>query len=254
MQRFGAQPHLIDEILNQDIMKRLAYTIFAAVLMVATTMKASAQSEESRSVSGFHSIGSGGPFDVHVKIDGTESLKIKGSAEAIKEIETTVKDGTLRIKFKNHENWNDRDLGRVDIYVTAKSLSSLANAGSGSIKVEGTVSGDKVNVSLSGSGNISTSVKADNFHVAISGSGSVELSGTADETKVSIAGSGNMNGKRFKTGTANVSIAGSGNANLGAEKSISANIVGSGNVYYSGNATVGDTRTVGSGRVSRSND
>ncbi|MDO3640792.1 head GIN domain-containing protein [Mucilaginibacter sp. L3T2-6] len=231
-------------------MKRIVYTIVAAMLVAATSIKASAQSDESRSVSGFNGIGSGGPFDVHVKIDGTESLKIKASQEAIKEIDTYVKDGKLQIKFKHHDRWNDHDFGRIDIYITAKSLSSLANAGSGSIKVDGSITGDAT-VALSGSGNISTSVKASRFHVAISGSGSVDLSGTANETKVSIAGSGDMNGKRFKTATANVSIAGSGNAHFGADKTVSATIVGSGNVYYSGSATVENTRTVGSGRVTR---
>ncbi|MDB4922357.1 head GIN domain-containing protein [Mucilaginibacter sp.] len=232
-------------------MKRIAYTVFAAVLMVAITLKASAQSEETRQVSGFTSIGSGGPFDVHVKINGTESLKIEASSEAIKEIETKVEDGKLQIKFKHHDNWDHENYGKIDVYVTAKSLSGLANAGSGSIKVDGTVSGDKVNISLSGSGSISSSVKAGDFHTAISGSGSIALSGSADETKVVISGSGEMDGRHFKTNTASVTIAGSGNAHFGADKSISARIVGSGNVVYTGNATITDSRTVGSGRLSK---
>lgn len=233
-------------------MKRIAYTIFAAVLMVATTLRASAQSEESRQVSGFTSIGSGGPFDVHVKIDGTESLKIKGSAEAIREIETKVEDGGLQIKFK-HRSGDHENYGKIDIYVTAKSLSGLVNAGSGSMKVEGTVSGSKVNISLSGSGSISSSVKAGDFHAVISGSGSIALSGSADETKIAISGSGDLDGRRFKTNTASVTIAGSGNAHLGADKSISATIVGSGNVVYTGTATISNSRTVGSGRLSKEN-
>jgi hypothetical protein len=233
-------------------MKRIAYIIFAAVLTVATTLKASAQSEESRQVSGFTSIGSGGPFNVYVKINGTESLKIKGSSEAISEIETKVEDGGLQIKFK-HRGGNHENYGNIDIYVTAKSLSGIANAGSGSIKVEGTVSGAKVNISLSGSGSISSAVKAGNFHAALSGSGSIALSGSADETKVAISGSGDLDGRHFKTNTASVTIAGSGNAHFGADKSISATIVGSGNVIYSGNATISDSRTVGSGRLSKEN-
>ncbi|MDB5091274.1 MAG: putative auto-transporter adhesin, head domain [Mucilaginibacter sp.] len=234
-------------------MKRITYIIFAAVLTVATTLKASAQSEESRQVSGFTSIGSGGPFDVHVKIDGTESLKIKASSDAIKEIETKVEDGGLQIKFKHRNNYDHENYGKIDIYVTAKSLSALANAGSGSIKVEGTVSGDKVSISLSGSGSISSAVKAGDFHTAISGSGSIALSGSADDTKVVISGSGDLDGRHFKTNTASVTIAGSGNAHFGADKSISARIVGSGNVVYSGNATISDSRTVGSGRLSKEN-
>ncbi|MDP9078185.1 MAG: DUF2807 domain-containing protein [Bacteroidota bacterium] len=231
-------------------MKRLACTIFAAVLMVATTLTASAQSQETRQVSGFHAIASGGSFDVHVKINGTESLKISASSEAIKEIETYVKDGKLRIKFKDdHEN---ADYGRIDIYITAKSLSELDNAGSGSISVDGTVSGDRVNISIAGSGSVTSSVKAGEFHASIGGSGSLKLNGTADASKINIAGSGELNGKGFKTSTANVTIAGSGNAYFGADKTIKANIVGSGNVVYSGNAT-SDSRTIGSGSVSKEN-
>jgi hypothetical protein len=232
-------------------MKRLAYITFAAILMIATTLKASAQLEETRQVSGFSTIGSSGPFDVHVMINGTESLKIKAEPDVIKEIETKVEDGRLEIKFKHHGNWNHENNGRIYIYVTAKSLTGLANAGSGSIKVEGILSGTKVNIALSGSGNISASVKADDFHAAISGSGSIDLNGTASESKVSISGSGNINGKGFKTTSANVSIAGSGSAHFGADKSISASIVGSGNVIYYGNATIADFRTIGSGRLSR---
>ena len=111
-------------------MKKLVYTIVAFVLVAATSFKVSAQSEESRSVSGFNGVGSAGPFEVHVKIDGTESLKIKASQEAIKEIETYVKDGKLQIKFKHRDYSNDNNFGRIDIYVTAKSVSSIANADS----------------------------------------------------------------------------------------------------------------------------
>lgn len=231
-------------------MKRLTYTIFAAILMIVTTLKASAQSEETRQVSGFHAITSAGSFNVHVKIDGTESLKISASSDIIKEIETYVKDGKLRIKFKDEYNRNNANYGRIDIYVTAKSLSELVNAGSGSINVDGTVSGDNVNISLAGSGSISSTIKAGEFHASIGGSGSLKLNGTADESKINIAGSGELNGKGFKTSTANVSIAGSGNAHLGVDKNIKATIAGSGNVIYSGNAT-SDSRTIGSGRLSR---
>jgi hypothetical protein len=232
-------------------MKKIAYSIFAAVLVITTTLKASAQSEENRQVSGFNSIVSSGPFDIHVKINGTESLKISANSTIIGEIETVVEDGKLEIKFKHHYEWNHDHMGQIDVYVTAKSLSALANSGSGSIKVDGTVSGENVTIILSGSGNITSSVKSGELHANISGSGSIHLNGSAGESKVSIAGSGEMNAKELKTGSAAVSITGSGSAYLHAEKSISAHIVGSGNVVYSGNATVTDSRTIGSGSISK---
>jgi Putative auto-transporter adhesin, head GIN domain len=232
-------------------MKKIVYSIFAVVLVIVATQKVSAQADQNRQVSGFNSISSSGPFDVHVKINGTESLKISANSDIINEIETVVEDHKLEIRFKHHREWNHEHSDRIDVYVTAKSLSSLANAGSGAIKVDGTVSGENVNVTLSGSGNITSSVKSGNLHATITGSGSIQLNGSAGDAKVMISGSGEMNGKEFKTGSASVVITGSGSAYFDAEKTISAHIVGSGNVIYTGNATVNNSMTVGSGRVSK---
>jgi hypothetical protein len=228
------------------IMKKAAYALLFAMLTLTTAF---AQHEEKRNVSGFHSISSAGPFNVYIKIDGTESLKISASPDVISEIETIVDNGNLKIRFKHHDEWKHEDMGNIDIYVSAKSLSSLSNAGSGKVKVDGYLDGEKVNCSLSGSGDITSGVKSGNLHVSISGSGTVHLKGSADDTHISIAGSGDLQGKNLKTSSASISIAGSGSAYLDADKELSANIVGSGNVVYSGNAKV-DSRTVGSGRVS----
>src|ERR1700761_3647294 len=184
-------------------MKKLAYTVFAALLFVAATFTAKAE-EQNRSVSGFNSIAAGGPFEVHVKIDGSESLKISAPSSIINEIETRVDEGTLHIRFKERNyNWKDEH-GKIEIWIHAKSLSGLSNAGSGNIEVEGSLTGNDAHISLSGSGNIHTAVKTENFKANIAGSGNIDINGNANETKVSIAGSGGLNAKRFKTNSASV--------------------------------------------------
>jgi uncharacterized protein YdeI (BOF family) len=233
-------------------MKKAAYSLLFTMLVITTTFTAFGQTEETRNVSGFHSISSTGPFNVHVDINGTESLKISANANVINEIETVVDNGNLKIKFKHRDEWNHENTGKIDIYITAKSLSGLSNAGSGKIKVDGDMDAEKVDIALAGSGDISSAVKSGSLHISISGSGSVNINGKADETHISIAGSGDLRGKSLRTGSASISIAGSGSAFLDAEKEISASIAGSGNVIYSGNATV-DSRTVGSGRVTKEN-
>jgi hypothetical protein len=232
-------------------MKKIVYSVFAGILLITATLKVSAQSEQTREVSGFNSIASSGPFDVHVKINGTESLKLKANQDIINEIETVVENGTLEIKFKHHHDRNYDNTERIDVYVTAKSLSAVANAGSGSIKIDGVVHGENVKLILSGSGDITSSVKSGDLHVSISGSGSIHINGDVNDANISIAGSGELMGKELVTGSASVSITGSGSAYFAANKTVSASIVGSGNVIYSGNATTGDIRTIGSGRVSK---
>jgi hypothetical protein len=228
-------------------MKKLAFTILSLMLFSAAAINASAQ--ESRQVSGFDAVASGVSCNVHIKIDGTESVKIEASSEFLNEVETIVEDHTLKIRFKDH-NRHNHNFGKADVYVSAKALNAITNSGSGSMHVDGTLSGENVSVVLSGSGDMSTAVKAGNLNTVISGSGSIKLNGSSRDADVVISGSGEVEGRSLKTGSAQVTISGSGNVYFDAEKSISAHISGSGNVRYTGNASVNSTHS-GSGRVIR---
>ncbi len=235
-------------------MKRVTYTLLAVMMVItATTLPAAAQSTESRQVSGFTRIECGEVLNVHVKIDGTESLKISSSADVIRVIETVVEHGTLKIKFKDHlKNGEGEANGPLDIYVTAKSLSSVVKEGSGSIDIDGTVTGRDVSIILNGSGNVKASVKSENLKVTLNLSGNIYLSGMADKAKIMINGPGQVDGQDLKTKDASVKITGAGSAYLSAEKTISAKINGPGGVVYSGNATVIDSeKAVGTGGIKK---
>jgi hypothetical protein len=220
--------------------------MFVALLGLASGANAQ---EQTRSVSGFHSVGSGGSFAVHIKINGAESLRIDAAdAETLAKIETIVTDGHLEIRWvrgSEPHNYN----GRIDIYVTAKSLSGLSDAGSGSMDVDGTLSGAVAEVKIAGSGSISTAVDAGNLGITIAGSGSIRLRGKAGSTNIEIAGSGKLSADKLATDMAEARISGSGDAYITVNKTISANIVGSGNVHYSGAGTIGSISTVGSGKL-----
>jgi len=234
-------------------MKRISLILLAAVLTITATLKASAQNEQTRQVSGFDGIVLSGSFNVHVKIDGTESLKIVADDNIINDIQTVVEDGKLRIGFKKSISWN-RHVGKVDVYVTAKSLSSLSDSGSGTIKVDGDLTGRDVTVHISGSGNITTGVKSETILAHISGSGSTNLNGTSQDATIEISGSGEVKAKELKTGTLKVHLSGSGNAHVNADKTLSAHISGSGSLIYSGSASVTDIHTSGSGRIKKENE
>lgn len=238
-------------------MKKLAFTLLSAALLIAVTIKASAQdvSTQNRPVSGFSAIASGGPFNVHIKMGGSESVKVEADTKFIDEIETVVEGNTLKIQFKDHR-WSNRynNIHRAEIYVSAKSLNALTNSGSGHMEVEGTIStSDEFKTMLSGSGNISATIKSDGLRAKISGSGSIKLKGSCGDADMHISGSGQIEARDLKAQAVSAGITGSGSIYITAEKTVSAHITGSGNVIYSGNATITDTRTVGSGRVSRAN-
>src|ERR1700754_1047972 len=160
-------------------MKRLSFTLLSIMLLSLAVISASAQ--ETRQVSGFDAAASAGSFNVYIKMGGTESVKVDADASIISEIETVVEGHTLKIRFKDREGRHNHNYRKADVYVTAKSLNSLPNSGSGSMKVDGTISTDDFKVVLSGSGDISTAVKSDALHAVISGSGSIKLSGSTGD-------------------------------------------------------------------------
>lgn len=238
-------------------MKKITFTLLSAALLIVAAIKASAQdvSTQNRSVSGFSAIASGGPFNVHIKMDGSESVKVEADTKFIDEIETIVEGNTLKIQFKDHR-WSNRynNIHKAEIYVSAKSLNSLTNSGSGHMEVEGTISiSNEFKTVLSGSGNISATIKSDGLRAKISGSGSIRLKGSCGDADFGISGSGQIEARDLKAQAVSAGITGSGSIYITAEKTVSAHITGSGNVIYAGNATITDTRTVGSGSVSRAN-
>src|SRR5579863_3855212 len=100
-------------------MKRLSCLILSAAIIALVSIKASAQSQ-TRSVSGFNSIASAGPFNVYVKLDGNEGVKVEADADIINDIETVVEDNTLKIRFKDRE-YRHHDIHKDEVYVEAKS-------------------------------------------------------------------------------------------------------------------------------------
>jgi hypothetical protein len=158
------------------IMKKLIFSGMTLLLTAFIAVNASAQ-VVTRSVSGYTGIACGGPFNVFVKIDGTESIKLDVDADVVNDIKTEVEDGVLMVEFKEH--WkNHRNMKRANIYITAKSLKYLANSGSGNLTVDGVLTGNNAKVALSGSGNVKTAVKSSTLDLRLSGSGSIDIKGS----------------------------------------------------------------------------
>ncbi len=202
--------------------------------------------DETRNVSGFHAIANSGHIVVEVRLDGKESVRLAGDDAAIRQIETIVEGGTLKIRFKRQSqrsNW-----GKVTAYVSAKRLDGLSQSGSGSITVSDVISGKELNASLSGSGRITFEAATEACNASISGSGRILATGRATQCNASISGSGGFDGGELKSQTASLKVSGSGNMNIHVDRQLDASISGSGNITYTGDAQT-NVRTSGSGRV-----
>lgn len=251
-----------ESLLNQINMKKLLassgwllllvpFISFAGTKTLIGTVNHHTLSSETRKVSDFSQISSGGSFNVYVKMGSAESLRIEADRDELDNIETVVEGGVLKIKTKKSSvNWGWGSRSRVNIYITAKSLNGLAISGSGNMEVEGTIRTQRLDVKVSGSGNILLSTAAKTFNASLSGSGNIKVSGSTETSNVSISGSGEFEGGKLITNESQIKVSGSGEATVHANKTLNAAVSGSGDIFYSGNAQVNQSKS-GSGKITR---
>ena len=251
-------------------MKKIIVTFCVLLLIVA--FKASAQKEQTRQISGFTGISNNGSFDVRLKIDGTESVRVESERGEYDKIETIVEGGVLRIGTKGKLGWLNGVRGNVIVYVSAKAISSIKNNGSGDVKVEGNLSGRDLELHNSGSGaiKIEGNVNGENLSIKNNGSGDVKLNGvaTVGKASVGVSGSGNItagikggdvdshlsgSGNITLSGSANnadISVSSSGQINARAmhAATVKARVTGSGNIHIGVDKTI-DAHISGSGNI-----
>lgn len=240
-------------------MKKFAIATAAAVCLLAQPVLAQwktikgegSVSQFSRQVESFKGVSVGGSMDVVVEKGNPGKVAISAEANLEPYITTEVKDGNLHIGVKKGYNISSKN---IKITVWANELSSVAVAGSGSIKTPASVSTtDRFAVSVAGSGNVETNANSNAVVASIAGSGTIAIQGKASKLNISISGSGDYKGYDLATSDAKVSISGSGNAQTTVNGALDVHISGSGDVRYKGNAQV-SLKAAGSGKVYKAAD
>ncbi|KGL63301.1 head GIN domain-containing protein [Polaribacter sp. Hel1_85] len=200
-----------------------------------------------RTTSDYDAVSVGGSFDV-ILVKGKEGkITIEGEENIIPYIETEVSGDILKIKFK--KNTNIRTTRRLTVTVPYKTIESVALAGSGKITCNSIIKANDFKASLGGSGDITLKVEADEIKASIGGSGNINLEGNSNELTCSIAGSGSVRAYGLETDEVYANVAGSGSIKTTVKSKIKAKLVGSGSVYYKGNPTHVDSKSVGSGDI-----
>ena len=205
---------------------------------------------EERKVGEYDAVYVSGWFHV-VLVDGKEgSLTLEGKPNTIEHITTEVKNGALRIEWDKEVNTN-LFKSKVMITVPVESISAVKLSGSGSVVSKTTIKSESFDTTLSGSGTLDLSAESATMSSTISGSGKTILSGKTDAYEVQVSGSGDVKAYNLKAENVTVSISGSAKIRVHADTSITSRVSGSGNVYYTGNATKIDSKVSGSGSISK---
>ncbi|RTQ53673.1 DUF2807 domain-containing protein [Hymenobacter gummosus] len=245
--------------MKTTLLPRLALPLLLAVLPILGPATAApvvaavpvADAREVRNVAAFSKLTLATSAEVILEQGSTQKVELEGLPEDLKEIETTVDGGKLRIGTVSKTGLNWRGLtGRVRVYVTMTKVEALSVSGSGSIQAAKELRGGTMTVAVSGSGRLQAPLAAESVEASISGSGGLRLSGSTKALSTHISGSGSIQATELQAATCEAHISGSGNCRVNVSQTLDAHISGSGSVHYAGSPKV-TSRIAGSGRVSK---
>jgi hypothetical protein len=251
-------------------MKTHKNLLLSASLLIAGVT--SAQEIETRKVSAFSKLEIGGSFEAALRQGNESSVKITAENIDTKKILTETDGSTLRISLEKGSYHNIR----IKVEVTYKNLDAIDKSGSGNLSCESDLSsaGDfnlnsngsgnitikgkikaakRASISRSGSGNMKLAgLQAEGIQMNFSGSGNFEVDeGNTKTQTIRLDGSGDVSAYGLKTETCSAIVSGSGNIEVSVSSSLEAQITGSGNIDYRGDAQVKKIEVHGSGRINK---
>jgi len=205
-----------------------------------------------RSTSDYDAIAVSGWFDVDL-VDGKEGqLTLEGESNLLEYIITEVKNGKLVIKTENNVNLKPSDWNSgIRITVPVERVSSISLSGSGDIVSKTTIKTEKLETSMSGSGDITLDIETNSVSASMSGSGDITFNGTTTDFAATISGSGDIKAFDLEADNVEATVSGSADIKVTANKRLQARVSGSGDITYRGNPEKLDTKTSGSGDISK---
>lgn len=207
-----------------------------------------------RSTEDYDAISVSGWFDV-ILVDGKEGkLSIEGDENLLEHIKTEVKDGKLVVKVKKGYNLQPSSWkkdGGIYVTVPVESVNAVSLSGSGDIVGKKTISAAEFNTSMSGSGDITLDLESKTVTASMSGSGDIELSGSTEVFEVQISGSGDIKAYELIADKVDASVSGSADIKVTANEELIARVSGSGDIHYRGDPKKIDSKTSGSGDITK---
>lgn len=205
-----------------------------------------------RTTTDYDEIAVAGWFDVELVAGREGKLTLTGEENLLEYIETEVKNGTLSIRVEKGVNLNPSSWkSGLLITVPVESIRAVSLSGSGDIVGKQPIKASHFEASISGSGDVSLRIEAESVATSLSGSGDITLGGRAVDLKVQVSGSGDVKAYELQADNVDVSVSGSADVKVTAHKRLTARVSGSGDVQYQGNPEKVDSKSSGSGDVTK---
>lgn len=180
--------------------------------------------DQKRSTDTFHAVVVGGALDVQfvpVKSAKEAGVSVRGDSNLVKLVETTVKDGTLRIKMADNTSVSSKS--KLKATIRYQKIDSINISGACDVEL-GTIASKVSELQLSGASQVSGEIATDSLKLDMSGASEAKLkiSGNANRIFMGLSGACNV---EFTGGTAHdVEVEMSGACNVSGTLNITGKI------------------------------
>lgn len=231
----------------------LVVALVAAVPVLAQNKTYNDANAERRNVSGFHAISSAGGIDLYITQGNEEAVAVSASKDEYRDkIRTVVENGVLKIYYDTNNwyswGWSNR---KLKAYISVRNLDGIKASGGADVVINGTLSGDKLSLDLSGGSDFKGNVNVSSLDVDASGGSDVNISGRTTNLTIDASGGSDMDGYNLVTENCNASCSGGSDINITVNRELVADASGGSDIRYRGNASVKKTSSSGGSSVSK---
>jgi hypothetical protein len=208
--------------------------------------------KEKRSVDNFTIIEVHKNIFVTIIQDTVTFVEVEAGKNLLPLIKTDVRSGLLYITNDNTCNWVRSYEKEIHVYVHVKNLFEISSYSGRDITSSNTITSPVLFVHNFFSGNIFLDISTNESYTKQRGSGGdITITGHTDYNYIFSQGYGFVHLEKLQSNTATVSQNGTGDIHLNVRNSMDVEITGSGNVYYSGNPSINQHASPGSGKLIR---
>jgi hypothetical protein len=189
-----------------------------------------------RNVGNFTGVEAGGAVEVRLRQDAATSVKIEADENLQQYIEAFVNGMTLVVRQK--QGYNLDPTNAIVIYVSAPQYENLDISGASKLIGETPITGDKLELTVSGASDANMEVKLSKLQADLSGSSTLQLKGSSSTVDTQASGASKLKCMDLVTDETTLDLSGASNAEVTANKQLNIEASGASDVKYRGNANI----------------
>jgi hypothetical protein len=215
-------------------------SLFAALLVVFSSLADPAVVTKKFKVANFKSIELGSAFEVHIHKGSVYAVSVTGREKDLEDVEVTSSAGKLEIGYESSWKWGwNTNRSKVVVNITLPRLENGEFTGACKVDLQGFSNEEEMRFLFSGAAKgIIEGLRTDKLKIELSGASDCKISGQSDYLKVEASGASHLKALEFLSRNVDVEASGASSAQVHVQKSLQVDASGASHVKYKGSPII----------------